>query len=191
VLAGRYTARATVALLQRLGYPVLELDIAYSLDDVREQIRAAAGALGVAAAGEHMIATLNQRIAAVPSRPAAQRPLAAVYGPNGFTPGPRTLSGALITLAGFENLAARAGIEYWGSLSLEDLLLARPQVLIVEAERPGAHALATQILAHPALAKLRREITVAEVPRPLWSCPGPWIADALDQLAAARALVGP
>jgi iron complex transport system substrate-binding protein len=191
VLAGRYTTRATVALLRRLGYPVLELDIAYSLADVRAQIRAVAAALGVRGAGESMIATLNARIAAVQSRRPPGRPLAAVYGPNGFTPGPRTLSGALIALAGFENLAARAGLEYWGSLALEDLLLARPRVLIFEAEHHGAHALATQILAHPALATLRRGVTVAEVPRPLWSCPGPWIADALDQLAAARARVRP
>jgi iron complex transport system substrate-binding protein len=188
VLAGRYTARATVALLQRLGYPVIEFDIAQSLDDVRDQIRTAAAAMGVTRAGENMIAGLDARIAQAEPRREGHRPLAAVYGPNGFTPGPRTLSGALIELAGFENLAARVGIQYWGSLSLEHLLLARPDVLIFEAEHLQAHALATQILAHPALAHLRDEATVADVPRPLWSCPGPWIADALDQLAAARAL---
>jgi iron complex transport system substrate-binding protein len=187
VLAGRYTTRATVALLERLGYPVIELDIAESLDDVRAQIRVAAAAMGVVAAGEDMIATLDARIEAVAAEQRESRPLAAVYGPNGFTPGPRTLSGSLIELAGFENLAARAGIHYWGHLPLESLLLARPDVLIVEAEEEPASALASQILAHPALLDLRDRITVTAVPRPLWSCPGPWIVDALDKLAAARA----
>ena len=189
VLAGRYTTRATVALLERLGYPVIELDIAQSLDDVRTQIRVAAAAMGVVAAGEDMIATLDARIEATAAERGASRPLAAVYGPNGFTPGPRTLSGSLIELAGFENLAARAGIRYWGNLALESLLLARPDVLIIEAEGDKAHALANQILSHPALLDLRERITVAAVPRPLWSCPGPWIVDALDKLAAARAAV--
>ncbi len=189
VLAGRYTARATVALLERLGYPVIELDIAQSLDDVRAQIRLAAAAMGVAAAGEDMIATLDARIEAAAAVRSTDRPLAAAYGPNGFTPGPRTLSGSLIELAGFENLAARAGILYWGNLPLESLLLARPDVLIIEAEGDHAHALANQILSHPALLDLRERITVAAVPRPLWSCPGPWIVDALDKLAAARAAV--
>jgi iron complex transport system substrate-binding protein len=189
VLAGRYTTRATVALLERLGYTVIELDIAESLDDVRTQIRVAAAAMGVVAAGEDMIATLDARIEAAAAEQHESRPLAAVYGPNGFTPGPRTLSGSLIELAGFENLAARAGILYWGNLPLESLLLARPDVLIVETERNHAHALASQILAHPALLDLRDRITVAAVPRPLWSCPGPWIVDALDRLAAARAAV--
>ncbi len=186
VLAGRYTTRATVALLERLGYTVIELDIAESLDDVRTQIRVAAAAMGVVAAGEDMIATLDARIEAAAAEQHESRPLAAVYGPNGFTPGPRTLSGSLIELAGFENLAARAGILYWGNLPLESLLLARPDVLIVETERNHAHALASQILAHPALLDLRDRITVAAVPRPLWSCPGPWIVDALDKLVAAR-----
>jgi iron complex transport system substrate-binding protein len=49
--------------------------------------------------------------------------------------------------------------------------------------------MATQILAHPALRDLRERISVVEIPRPLWSCPGPWLADALDHLAAARAAV--
>jgi iron complex transport system substrate-binding protein len=186
VLAGRYTARATVNLLKRLGYEVLEFDVAESLDDARAQIRAAAAAMGVGQAGERMIATLDARIDATLAARGRQRPLALVYGPNGFTLGPRSLSGSLIEIAGFENLAARAGIVRIGQLPLEQLLLAKPDVLLVETESLHAPAMATQILSHPALRDLRRRITVVEIPRPLWSCPGPWMADALDHLEAAR-----
>jgi iron complex transport system substrate-binding protein len=189
VLAGRYTARATVNLLKRLGYRVLEFDIAESLDDARAQIRAAAAAMGVPAAGEKMIATIDARIAVALDQPGQERPLAVVYGPNGFTLGPRSLSGSLIEIAGFENLAARAGIVRVGQLPLEQLLLGKPDVLLVETESLHAPAMATQILSHPALRRLRDGITVVEIPRPLWSCPGPWMADALDHLAAARVSV--
>ena len=78
------------------------------------------------------------------------------------------------------------GIVRVGQLPLEQLLLAKPDVLLVETENLHAPAMATQILAHPALRDLRDRITVVEIPRPLWSCPGPWMADALDHLAAAR-----
>jgi len=189
VLAGRYTARATVDLLKRLGYRVLEFDIAESLDDARAQIRAAATAMGVPAAGEKMIATLEARIGVALAQPGQARPLAVVYGPNGFTLGPRSLSGSLIEIAGFENLAARAGIVRVGQLPLEQLLLGKPDVLVVETESLHAPAMATQVLAHPALRRLRNGITVVEIPRPLWSCPGPWMADALDHLTAARLAV--
>lgn len=187
VLAGRYTARATVHLLQRLGYPVLEFDIAQSLDDARSQIRAAAEAMGVRQAGENMIATLDRSIASARAGAERDRPLAVVYGPNGYSLGPRSLSGSLIEVVGFENLATRAGIVSVGHLPLELLLLAGPDVLIAEAEHGHAPAMATQILAHPAMRRLRDRITVAEIPRPLWSCPGPWLADALNHLVAARA----
>jgi len=190
VLAGRYTARATVNLLKRLGYPVLEFDIAESLDDARAQIRVAAVAMGVAKAGEAMIAALDKSIDSARADRGQARPLAVVYGPNGFTLGPRSLSGSLIEVAGFENLAARAGILHVGQLPLERLLLARPDVLIVETESLHAPAMATQILAHPALRSLRDRITVTEIPRPLWSCPGPWMAEALDHLAMARRSLG-
>lgn len=186
VLAGRYTARATVNLLSRLGYEVLELDVAESLDDAHDQIRAAAAAMGVADAGEDMIALLDTRIEALRANREMRRPLAVVYSPNGFTLGPRSLSGSLIDIAGFENLAARAGIVRVGQLPMERLLLAEPDVLIVEAEEQHAPSMATRYLAHPALADLRERITVIEIPRPLWSCPGPWLADALDRLTSAR-----
>lgn len=188
ILAGRYTARPTVNLLKRLGYPVLELDVAQSLDDARAQIRAAAAAMQVHAAGEAMIADLDARIDAARALLPAHRPLAVVYSPNGFTLGPRSLSGALIDIAGFDNLAERAGIERVGQLPLEQLLLAEPDILIVEAEHTHAPAMATQFLAHPALADLRARVIVAEIPRPLWSCPGPWLSDALERLLAARSL---
>jgi iron complex transport system substrate-binding protein len=134
-----------------------------------------------------MIADLDARIEAAPARGDAEPPVAVVYGPNGFTFGPRSLSGSLIEIAGFENLASRAGIGRVGQLPLELLLLGAPDVLIVEAEQSHAPAMATQILSHPALTSLRERIAVIEIPRPLWSCPGPWLVEALDRLASARA----
>lgn len=187
VLAGRYTARATVNLLKRLGYEVLELDIAQSLDDARSQMRSVAEAMGVPAAAHAVIAKLDARIEAARAHRPGKPPVAVVYAPNGFTLGPRSLGGSLIEIAGFENLAARAGIDNVAQLPLEQLLLGAPDVLIVEAEASHAPAVATQILRHPALAKLRGRIPVVEIPRPLWSCPGPWLGEALDHLLAARA----
>lgn len=191
VLAGRYTARATVNLLRRLGYAVLELDIAETLNDARAQIRAAAAAMGTRATGEHMIATLDARIRAARRTENGQRPLAVVYGPNGFTLGPRSLSGSLVAIAGFDNLADRTGILRTGHLPLEQLLLAAPDVLILETEHARAPAMAMQILSHPALTALGDRITIVQIPRALWSCPGPWLADALHTLAAARAALEP
>ncbi len=186
VLAGRHTTRSTTALLRRLGYPVLEIEVPDSLDAAREQIRSVALALGVPEAGRKMIARLDGRVSAARPRPGTGRPLAVLYRANGFTAGPRSLPGSLVEAAGFDNLAGRAGIHRWGILPLETLLLAKPSVLILDGDDDASPALATQTLAHPALSRLRKSITVVEIPRQLWSCPGPWLAQAVERLAAVR-----
>ena len=187
VLAGRHTTRSTVALLIRLGYPVLELDVPESLDAARDQIRKVAAAIGMPKTGREMIARLDARVSAAAPSPGLRRPLAVLYRPNGFTAGPSSLPGSLVEVAGFDNLAGQAGIRRWGILPLETLLLAKPSVLILGADHDASPALATQTLAHPALLRLRASITVVEIPRQLWSCPGPWLAQAVERLAAVRA----
>jgi iron complex transport system substrate-binding protein len=46
IIAGIYTARTAVAMLKRVGIPVLEIGVPKSLDDIRAQIREIAGLIG-------------------------------------------------------------------------------------------------------------------------------------------------
>jgi iron complex transport system substrate-binding protein len=52
IIAGIYTARTAVAMLKRVGIPVLEIGVPKSLDDVRAQIREIAGLIGEGERGE-------------------------------------------------------------------------------------------------------------------------------------------
>jgi iron complex transport system substrate-binding protein len=56
VIAGIYTARTAVAMLKRVGIPVLEVGIPKNLDDVRAQIREIAALIGERDRGESVIA---------------------------------------------------------------------------------------------------------------------------------------
>ena len=182
VMAGRFTTRATVALLKKLDVAVLELDTPTTLVATREQIRRVAGVLGVPARGEQLVARLDAALAGAADHP-PQRPLAAVYLPNGATAGGGSLIDELLEHAGLVNLADHLGIQRWGTLSLESLLLAAPDLLVVERKHPYP-SLATGVLGHPALAGLKAETVV--VPGQTWSCAGPWLAEALERLAGAR-----
>lgn len=182
VLAGRFTTRQTVRLLQHLGVTVLELDTPTTVAGSRAQLLEVATALGVPGRGRALLAKLDQALhqSADPGGPA---PLTAVYLPNGATAGQGSLIAELLSHTGLENLADRLGIQRWGTLSLESLLLTRPAVLIIEQEREHA-SLATALLNHPALASLpARQVAV---PGRYWTCPGPWLAGALERLAAVR-----
>jgi iron complex transport system substrate-binding protein len=185
VLARRHTAAATVQLARRLGFTVLELDDPRSYDEALAQIRLMANALGETARGEELIAGMNARLAALPP-PSAHRPVAVVYGPNGYTFGSGSLLDDLMRRAGFENLAARAGLGAAGTLPLEALLLDPPEVLFIERETRTVTSLADQSLAHPVLRHLAARLPQADLSSRLWNCAGPEIVEAVAQMAAVR-----
>ncbi len=187
VVTGRYTTRITSAFLKRLGFPVAEVGAPADMDAVRAEIRDLAAALGVPDRGEALVAETDAALAAVPPAPVAgRRPKAIVLNPNGATVGRGSLVDAMMTRAGLDNLAADMGLESYGRLPLETVLLAGADILVLDAERDGPPALATELLKHPALRALGDRVTIVSVPGRLWTCGGPQLADAVTLLAAAR-----
>lgn len=188
VLANIYNKRITVALLRKLGYPVLELDVAESVAGTRAQIRRLAGALGEQARGERLIADLDARLAALrAANNEENRPVAALFRPGGTTSGRHTLENELLSAAGLQNLAALQDIDSWGKLSLEALLLGQPALLIVERNDQGAPSIARQILEHPALRNLA--IPTVAIPLNLWTCAGPDMIEVVERLVAAKRVI--
>ncbi|HEY0293316.1 MAG TPA: ABC transporter substrate-binding protein [Hansschlegelia sp.] len=184
VLAGRYTARATVSVLKRIGVPVVDADAPRTLDQVKTEIRRVAQVIGHDDRGEAMIAELDRRL----SRSALVREpklRAAVLRPNGFTAGPGSLSDELMRRAGLVNVAAELNLDNYGQLPLETIILAGVDLLIVDGDRAGPPAIATEVLSHPILAKLGDRVRVVKIPPKLWTCYGPSIADAYDILVDA------
>lgn len=189
VLAGRYTARATVSVLKRIGFRVVEADAPRTLDGVRAEIRRVAEAIGHADRGEAMIAELDRRLSR-PVAPSEPRLRAAVLRPNGFTAGPGSLSDDLMRRAGLVNVAAELKLDNYGQLPLETILMSGVDLLIVDGERAGPPSIATEILKHPALKRLGSRVRVVAVPPKFWTCYGPELADAFDALVDAAEAAG-
>lgn len=185
VIVGAFTTRATTTMLRRLGLPVLELGVPHSLDEAYGEIRKVAARMGVAERGEEMIARMTAAFAALPPVP-ARRPTAVVLRPNGFTAGRGSLGDEVLTRAGLDNLAARLSTDRLGQLSLEEIVMARPDLLIINSAPDGPASIADEMLHHPVLAPLRAEGRVVAVPTRLWACAGPELAEAAARLAAAR-----
>lgn len=181
VLAGRYTSRAAVSVLKRLGFAVVEADAPRSLEGVRAEIRRVAEAIGHADRGEAMIAELDRRLSrATPAREPRLR--AAVLRPNGFTAGAGSLPDELMRRAGLVNVASELLLDNYGQLPLETIILSGVDLLIVDGDRAGPPAMATEILKHPVLEKLGERVRVLKIPPKLWTCYGPELADAYDAL---------
>ena len=186
VLVGAFTTRTTTALLRRLGIPVLELGAPESLDAAYAQIREVASRIGEPARGEEMVRGMQAAFAELPQAP-AHRPTAIVLRPNGFTAGRGSLVDEILGRAGLDNLAARLTPDRMGQLTLEDIVTARPDLLVINASADGLPSLADELLHHPALA--RRAGRSVALPTRLWACAGPELAEAGRRLAAARKAV--
>jgi len=194
VVAGAVTTRPTVALLRRLGRPVLELGVPDSLDAVRRQVRRLAGALGEAARGEALIAAMDARIASVRAASSGRRPVAAVYRADGFSLGAGSLADDILRTAGFDNVTGRAGMRGSGYLPLESLIATGPDLIVFGNYQAKYPSQAQQLLRHRALKAFLhgapgRHVSMV-MPARLWACGGPFNAEAVVRLAAMRARLG-
>ncbi len=108
-----------------------------------------------------------------------------MYRPNGFTVGAGSIVHDLMTRAGLRNLAADQRIDNYGQLPLELLLLAQPDLLIMNAADQRPPALAFEVLKHPALKQGFRPAQLVTVPPAWWTCAGPRLVDAIALLSRA------
>ena len=184
VLAGTFSTRGTVAILRRLGYRVVEFEPETDFDSIKTNIRKLANATGEEPRGAAMAARLDAALGALPSAP-DHRPIYANYNANGYIPGDATLITRLANLAGFDTLPQALGRPGMQQVSLEQMLVTRPDVIDL-GDFDGAPALATEMFAHPALQRLMRERRVINLPGRYTDCGSMLTLEALDALVAAR-----
>ena len=183
VLAGTYTSAASVGLLRDLGVTVVQVPPVDTLADVTAQMRLIAAALGHPERGEAMAVAFEAELAGI--APQGEPIPAAMYYPNGYTAGAGTLSDQILTLTGFRNVGADAGLTGGGTLPLERLVMAAPQVIVTSTPYPGASR-AEEILSHPALAEIRKKAGISAASDADWVCGTPYILRAVAGMRQAR-----
>lgn len=176
VVASSFLPPATRSAFTRLGIRVETFGIATSVAESEAQIRALAALAGHPARG----AALNRRIeAALAAGGQAGPPVPAVlWQPGGIVPGGHELVSELMRRAGLANASAARGMNQADYLSLEAVLAAPPQLLLVAGSERGQ--------LHPALRAVPG-MAVARLDPALLYCGGPTIIRAMARLSAARA----
>ncbi|MEM9250265.1 MAG: ABC transporter substrate-binding protein [Pseudomonadota bacterium] len=184
VVAGSFTTQATVAMLRRLGVPVVTFQPARSLEEVSARLLQMGEVLGRTAAAEEMVASYERRLAAFRAE-VRRRPSAALYYANGYTSGDRSLAGQILSAAGFENVAVAAGFASGGLLPLEVLALANPDTVITSRPYPGASR-SEEILDHPVVRTLRAGRAHGGFADRDWVCGTPRVLAAVEEMGALR-----
>jgi iron complex transport system substrate-binding protein len=187
ILAGRFTKRATREMLGRLGYRVELLDSVTSIAGSIAQIRHIAALVGHPDRGEALVEKIEAARTRAEAKAATmkERPTAAVYQRRGYVTGAETLTGELLSLAGFVNVAGDLTGKTGGFVPLEKIVATPPDMIVVSTAVARAQDQGSALLAHPALAALFPPDKRVALPDKLTACGGPSLPDAIDWLSAA------
>ncbi len=182
VLAGTYTAKATVGLLKELGFRVEQFTPASSFEDVRESLARMGALLHREQRAAELVAELDEGLAELSAHkpPAAN---VAIYYANSYTSGSGTLADAIVQAAGLTNLGDTLGFHGMTRLPLELLVAADPDIILEGDSQYGAPALARENFSHPAFKALSGR--VVPIPDKYTICGAPFTLEASRMLQQA------
>jgi iron complex transport system substrate-binding protein len=171
-------------VLTGLGLRVHEVGLVTDLAGARAQVREVAQLLGHPERGDALIAEIDRAQARLAVAAGERTRTALLVERRGYAAGPESLAAALLRAAG---LAPPAGAPQGlgGFVPLEQLLVLRPEVLVLYEPVTEATDQGTLFLAHPALAALYPPARRLLLPRRFSLCGGPALVAALDYLAEA------
>lgn len=181
VLSGAHVAPSTIAALQRMNIPLVQISVPESIAESAAQVRTIAAAVGQTARGEALVTRIDDAVHAAAAK-GGTRPGALIWQGGGLVPGDGTLASELLRVTGFRNMSADYGLKRWDVLPLEHLVARPPRVLL----SVGAQDHSDRMLSHPVLNGLTQQITVHRYPERLLHCGGPTIVDAVRHLASIR-----
>jgi len=182
VLAGTYTAKATVSLLKELGFRVEQFKPATSFDDVRASLVRMGSLLHREQRAAELVAELDQGLAGLAARKVPHKN-AAFYYANSYTSGSGTLADAIVKAAGLTNMGETLGFKGMTRLPLELLIAANPDIIIEGDSQYSAPALAKQNFVHPAFTALSGRIV--PIPDKYTICGAPFTLEASRMLQRA------
>jgi iron complex transport system substrate-binding protein len=177
VLAGAFIQPATRQSFADLGLQVETFGIASDIETSFDQIRKVAKLTGHQHRGEALIDKIEASLVLHSAKPDDPEISAVLWQPGQIVPGQRTLIAQLMERAGFASHSAAQGLGQADYLTLEQLIDAPPQVLLVAGNARGQN--------HPALRKLAGTRVETFDPGLLY-CGGPTIIRAMERLGTIR-----
>jgi iron complex transport system substrate-binding protein len=165
-------ARDRERIARRLGMRLLELPYPQSLADIEQAVRSVSTALGRPAAGRAVLAKMERLKRNRPARASDTIWL----GGGGRTVAAGSLAAQWMALAGLRQ-RAMAG----DRVSLEQLLVHPPAVILRSDYRQGQYSGEQRWLSHPLARQVRGARTITTDGR-AWTCMGPLLSDEVERL---------
>jgi iron complex transport system substrate-binding protein len=160
------------------SYRTLDIAPANRLEDIYHSIAQVAAAVGHPDRGSALIARMRSDLARLPR--IGRGKVAAYYQRRGFLTGTGTLIDDLMRRLGLVNLASKLGKSPLSLVSLEEMVAARPDYLMVESATDHVTDQGSEMLHHPAL----RNIPRISIPQAWTVCGSPAYVTAARSITA-------
>lgn len=162
IVASTYTDGRELDLYRNLGIPVVVIDGPRSIDQVKEDVRIIAAAVGEKERGENVISQMDSALSEIDSRLSEERgkkPVVYLVSQMTRYGGPGSMFNELLTRARIDNAITLAGGVNGQATSPELIIKTDPDMLFVSTDRSsdttGAAKYRDDFLANPAIASMR------------------------------------
>jgi iron complex transport system substrate-binding protein len=182
VVASLFDKRSTRELLKANGFHVIEFSVPRTLDEAKDQIRRMGDIVGHPDRATVEIARLDDAIARARRAAAGKHYTVLPLSRRGWVSGSDSLVSSLLGEAGLHNAADDLGIGFGGYASLEAIVSAGVDFILVSDAGDHAEDEGRAFLLHPALEHFYPSGKRIVIPDRLTECGSVMLADALDML---------
>ena len=190
VVASAFDKRATRELLKANGLRLAELVVPRNLMEVRDQLRELGDIAGHPDRAAQQVAKLDAALARARRAVAAKHYRVLPLSRRGWVAGSDSFVGSLLAETGLFNTAGELGFAFGGFASLEAIVSAKPDLLLVSQAGDFAGDDGEAFLLHPALERFYPAAKRIVIPERLTECGGVMLAEALDVLVQELQRVG-
>jgi iron complex transport system substrate-binding protein len=174
--------RPTQAMLAALGMPVATIGLVSDIDAAMSEAREVGRWVGHPERGEAMAQAIAKAAQRLKGARSSTSRTALIIERGGYAAGPQSLAAAMLDAAGLK-LPAGGPTGYGGFVSLEHLLVMRPDVLVLKDAPDAPSDQGALFLTHPALRALYPETKRISLPTRYTLCGGPALIEGLNYLA--------
>jgi len=182
VVAGLFDKRSTRELLKEKGLHLAEFSVPRNLDEVKAQIRQMGEIVQHVDRAAAEIARLDAAMARARQTVTEKHYSVLPLSRRGWVSGSDSLVSSLLSETGLFNAASDLGAGQGGFASLEAIVNAKPDLLLVSEAGDRAEDDGRAFLLHPALERFYPPEKRIVIPDRLTVCGGVMLADALDVL---------
>ena len=190
VVASLFDKRSTRELLKEKGLRLAEFAVPRNLDEVKAQIREMGEIVGHTDRATAEIVRLDAAVARARQAVTQKHYRGLPLSRRGWVSGSDSLVSSLLTETGLFNAAGDLGVRQGGYASLEAIVKAKPDFILVSEAGDRAEDDGRAFLLHPALERFYPPEKRIVIPERLTVCGGVMLANALDVLVAELKRVG-